>query len=413
MKKMMILIVLVAAMFLIAGCGMAEESAKEIDPAKEAAKKETVNFAGKAGEYTDECKKTCPYENWIGDAWCDDGSPESYDPSVNCFTEACNWDEKDGQVDCPNNKKTSEPGSAEPQQEEPSNNNGYCETLEEASQKVIANQWTVRLLYVNATNAKFSVKSAQPFLDVTTPLLIEGSVYALEDSLTIRPYDIVYQEYAGGVHKSSFCLEGPSNQASAAGGSQNHICGISDVGDREDTDFTNQDGVMVSYMDNDGVKIQVNGIDTPLLKKGETHKFGSLEVKLNDFTHQSYAGGAHTANYCITNKAKLGSCWETDNVLDYPNKGTLTTPSGSKFTDWCVESVDYPYAAEGVTEFGAIYEYYCFEDGENSGSVVEPCAFGCVDGVCNNFACKAASISEISSNNKVPPCACSNLPGHA
>ena len=40
MKKMMILIVLVAAMFLIAGCGMAEESAKEIDPAKEAAKKE-------------------------------------------------------------------------------------------------------------------------------------------------------------------------------------------------------------------------------------------------------------------------------------------------------------------------------------------------------------------------------------
>ena len=87
MKKIILLISLVVLMFVVAGCVNVSDKGLDVD--KEAAK-DKPNIAGKA--FTTECEKTCPYANWLGDKWCDDGSPGSYDPKYNCNTEACDWD---------------------------------------------------------------------------------------------------------------------------------------------------------------------------------------------------------------------------------------------------------------------------------------------------------------------------------
>jgi hypothetical protein len=94
MKKILLIISVIAVMFILAGCG--EFSDMPVDEDKELSKG-SANLAGQA--FTSECEKTCPYANWLGDNWCDDGSPDSYDPKVNCYTEACGWDEGDCKED--------------------------------------------------------------------------------------------------------------------------------------------------------------------------------------------------------------------------------------------------------------------------------------------------------------------------
>jgi len=94
MKKYVLIISVIIVMFILAGCS--EVSDKPVDVDKETAKGE-ANLAGQG--FTSECEVTCPYPNWLGDNWCDDGSPGSYDPKIKCYTEACGWDEGDCKED--------------------------------------------------------------------------------------------------------------------------------------------------------------------------------------------------------------------------------------------------------------------------------------------------------------------------
>ena len=87
-------------------------------------------------------------------------------------------------------------------------------------------------------------------------------------------------------------------------------------------------------------------------------------------------------------------CMETDVGIKIYDKGTLTTPEGKDFTDFCVESEAYPYVTDGASS--AAYEYYCFNNVKSSknnlidtGTIVTTCPFGkgCVNGACEKRKC--------------------------
>jgi hypothetical protein len=92
MKKIIILISLIAVMFILAGCGSEELTDEEIGKAKLASLKEGKGnaFVGKARAAA-ACSRDCP-SGWENDAMCDDGSRGSYDPSKNCNVASCNFD---------------------------------------------------------------------------------------------------------------------------------------------------------------------------------------------------------------------------------------------------------------------------------------------------------------------------------
>ncbi len=86
---------------------------------------------------------------------------------------------------------------------------------------------------------------------------------------------------------------------------------------------------------------------------------------------------------------KKGSCIDSDNGKDYWTKGTLTTPKGEQFTDFCSKgAVGSSAAGIKVDSSDYVYEYYCFDDKTQSGGTeIVKCDGGCKDGKGSGGVC--------------------------
>ena len=80
----------------------------------------------------------------------------------------------------------------------------------------------------------------------------------------------------------------------------------------------------------------------------------------------------------------MGLCNDSDNGKDYWTKGTLTTPKGEQFTDFCSKgSAGSSAAGIKVDSSDYVYEYYCFDDKTKTGGTeIVKCDGGCKDGKC-------------------------------
>ncbi len=97
MKKIIILISVIAAMFILAGCGSSEEKKSDstVDvkaqkmaqlKAAKGIKPKAKNFAGQAVSNMKACLESgCPYDSWPGDGFCD----------LDCNTAECSFDDGD------------------------------------------------------------------------------------------------------------------------------------------------------------------------------------------------------------------------------------------------------------------------------------------------------------------------------
>ena len=115
---------------------------------------------------------------------------------------------------------------------------------------------------------------------------------------------------------------------------------------------------------------------------------------INKKCSESYGAGATCAEgKCVVPPATpitpppaapsgTGLCSESDSGKEYLTKGTLTTPKGEQFTDFCSKGAASSSASGiKVDSSDYVYEYYCFDDKTQSGGTeIVKCDGGCKDG---------------------------------